>query len=191
MPGMDDIGFLPSFPLAGANMILVGAILLCGLAVGQIFVRVFKLPRITGFVAAGLALGPGALGLHDQTMLGELSVFVDISLGLILFELGRRLGVRWFTHDRWRRESSGAECLRACRFVQATTRLCESWPGESAARARGEMSPELDERFALEIMLCRFRMVNSFSFPVFHFVVPLGLFPFFRRPHGRPSVLQP
>ncbi len=135
MPGMDDIGFLPSFPLAGANMILVGAILLCGLAVGQVFVRVLKLPRITGFVAAGLALGPGALGLLDQTMLGELSVFVDISLGLILFELGRRLDLRWFTHDRWLLAGSVAECLLSFLFVYATLRFFDISPVHSATAA--------------------------------------------------------
>jgi Kef-type K+ transport system membrane component KefB len=132
---MDDIGFLPSFPLAAANMMLVGAILLCGLAVGQIFVRVLKLPRITGFVAAGLVLGPGVLGLLDQTMLGEMSIFVDISLGLILFELGRRLDFRWFTHDRWLLASSVAESLLSFLFVYGTLRFFDIAPVYSAAAA--------------------------------------------------------
>jgi Kef-type K+ transport system membrane component KefB len=125
---MDDIGFPPSFPLAAANMMLVGAILLCGLAVGQIFVRVLRLPRITGFVAAGLVLGPGALGLLDQNMLGELSIFVDISLGLILFELGRRLDLRWFTHDRWLLASSVAESLLSFLLVYGTLRFFDIAP---------------------------------------------------------------
>ena len=132
---MDDIGFLPSFPLAAANMMLVGAILLCGLAVGQVFVRVLKLPRITGFVAAGLVLGPGVLGLLDQTMLGELSIFVDISLGLILFELGRRLDLRWFTHDRWLLASSMAESLLSFLFVYGTLRFFSIAPVYAATAA--------------------------------------------------------
>jgi NhaP-type Na+/H+ or K+/H+ antiporter len=132
---MDDIGFLPSFPLAAANMMLVGAILLCGLAVGQVFVRVLRLPRITGFVAAGLVLGPGVLGLLDQTMLGELSLFVDISLGLILFELGRRLDLRWFTHDRWLLASSVAESLLSFLFVYGTLRFFGIAPVYSATAA--------------------------------------------------------
>jgi Kef-type K+ transport system membrane component KefB len=132
---MDDIGFLPSFPLAAANLMLVGAILLCGLAVGQVFVRVLKLPRITGFVAAGLVLGPGVLGLLDQTMLGELSIFVDISLGLILFELGRRLDLRWFTHDRWLLASSVAESLLSFLFVYGTLRFFDITPVYSATAA--------------------------------------------------------
>ncbi len=132
---MDDIALLPSFPLAAADMILVGAILLCGLAVGQVFVRVFRLPRITGFVAAGLVLGPGVLGLLDQAMLGELSIFVNISLGLILFELGRRLDFRWFTHDRWLLASSVAESLLSFLFVYGTLRFFSVAPVYSATAA--------------------------------------------------------
>ena len=116
-------------------MMLVGAILLCGLAVGQIFVRVFRLPRITGFVAAGLVLGPGVFGLLDQVMLRELSIFVDISLGLILFELGRRLDFRWFTHDRWLLASSLAESLLSFLFVYGTLRLFDIAPVYSATAA--------------------------------------------------------
>jgi Kef-type K+ transport system membrane component KefB len=132
---MDDIGFLPSFPLAAANMMLVGAILLCGLAVGQVFVRTLKLPRITGFVAAGLVLGPGVLGLLDQTMLRELSIFVDISLGLILFELGRRLDLRWFTHERWLLASSVPESLLSFLFVYGSLRFFDIAPVYSATAA--------------------------------------------------------
>ena len=132
---MDDLGFLPSFPLAAANMMLVGAVLLCGLAVGHVFARVLKLPRITGFVAAGLVLGPGALGVFDQAMLGELSIFVDISLGLILFELGRRLDFRWFTHDRWLLVSSVAENLLSFLFVYGTLRFFDIAPVYSATAA--------------------------------------------------------
>lgn len=132
---MDDYGFLPSFPLAAGNMMLVGAILLCGLAVGQLFVRVLRLPRITGFVAAGLVLGPGVLGVLDQGTLGELSIFVDISLGLILFELGRRLDLRWFTHDPWLLASSVAEGLLSFLFVYGTLRSFDTAPVYAAIAA--------------------------------------------------------
>ena len=97
--------------------------------------RVLRLPRITGFVAAGLVLGPGVLGLLDQAMLGELSIFVDISLGLILFELGRRLDFRWFTHDRWLLASSVAESLLSFLFVYGTLRFFSVAPVYSATAA--------------------------------------------------------
>ena len=120
---MDDASFLPTFPFAAANLMLVGAVLLCGLAAGQVFVRFLRLPRITGFVAAGLLLGPAVFNLIDQAMLAELSIFVDISLGLILFELGRRLDIRWLIHDRWLLASSVGESLLSFVLVFATLRL--------------------------------------------------------------------
>jgi predicted Zn-dependent protease len=45
----------------------------------------------------------------------------------------------------------------------------------SAARARGDLSSELDERFAWEIMLGRDRTVNAFALPGGYFGVHLGL----------------
>jgi predicted Zn-dependent protease len=45
----------------------------------------------------------------------------------------------------------------------------------AAARARGELSPELDERFAWEVFLVRDRSVNAFALPGGYFGVHLGL----------------
>ena len=44
-----------------------------------------------------------------------------------------------------------------------------------AAKERGELSPELDERFAWEILLGRDRTVNAFALPGGYFGVHLGL----------------
>ncbi|MFN3438365.1 MAG: M48 family metalloprotease [Acidovorax sp.] len=48
-------------------------------------------------------------------------------------------------------------------------------PLMSAARNRGELSPELDERFAWEILLGRDRTVNAFALPGGYLGVHLGL----------------
>ena len=45
----------------------------------------------------------------------------------------------------------------------------------AAARLRGDLSPELDERFAWELMLGRDRTVNAFALPGGYFGVHLGL----------------
>ena len=45
----------------------------------------------------------------------------------------------------------------------------------AAAKARGELSPELDERFAWEILLGRDRTVNAFALPGGYLGVHLGL----------------
>ncbi|WP_225584897.1 M48 family metalloprotease [Acidovorax sp. ACV01] len=48
-------------------------------------------------------------------------------------------------------------------------------PLMAAAKARGELSPELDERFAWEILLGRDRTVNAFALPGGYLGVHLGL----------------
>ena len=45
----------------------------------------------------------------------------------------------------------------------------------AAARARGELSPELDERFAWEVLLGRDRTVNAFALPGGYLGLHLGL----------------
>jgi Kef-type K+ transport system membrane component KefB len=132
---MDEVSFLPTFPLFAANMMLVGAVLLFGLAAGHVFARYLRLPRITGFVAAGLVLGPGILNLLDQATLAELSIFVDISLGLILFELGRRLDLRWLTRDVWLLASGIGESLLSFLFVYWTLRFFDVAPVYAATAA--------------------------------------------------------
>ena len=48
-------------------------------------------------------------------------------------------------------------------------------PLMAAARARGELAAELDERFAWEIFLIRDRTINAFALPGGYFGVHLGL----------------
>ncbi|MEP6965691.1 MAG: M48 family metalloprotease, partial [Polaromonas sp.] len=48
-------------------------------------------------------------------------------------------------------------------------------PLKAAARARGELPPELDERFAWELLLIRDRSINAFALPGGYFGVHLGL----------------
>ena len=137
---MDEINILPTFPLFAANMMLVGAVLLCGLASGHLFARYLRLPRITGFVAAGLVLGPDMLNLLDRSTLTELSIFVDFSMGLILFELGRRLDLRWLTRDGWLLASGVAECLLSFVLVYWTLRFFDVAPVYAATAAAIAMS---------------------------------------------------
>lgn len=98
---MAELFFLPSLPLALNGLALFGLILLAGLAGGCLAGRTRLLPKITGYIVAGWLLGPGVLNLLGKDLLAEARLFVDISLGLILFELGRRLDFAWLRHDRW------------------------------------------------------------------------------------------
>jgi Kef-type K+ transport system membrane component KefB len=92
---MNDLAFLPPWPPLVNQLIWVGVLLAVGVAVGELVQRGLRLPRITGYAAAGLALGPGGLALIDARSLDELAVFADLALGLVLFELGQRLDLAW------------------------------------------------------------------------------------------------
>jgi Kef-type K+ transport system membrane component KefB len=92
---MPELFFLPALPLPSNQIIWFGVLLIAGVVGGEIAKRAFFLPRITGYVAAGLALGPDGFALLGRPMLDELGVFADISIGLILFELGHRIDLGW------------------------------------------------------------------------------------------------
>lgn len=97
---MPELNFLPTLPPALTPPILFGLLLLVGLLGGEA-ARLFALPRIVGYVLVGMLFGPGGLGILSSQLIKESRVFVDISLGLILFELGRRLDYHWLRRNHW------------------------------------------------------------------------------------------
>jgi Kef-type K+ transport system membrane component KefB len=94
-------GFVPDIALAGNTLVMFGLLLLAGFCGGELLRRVLRLPRIVGYVAVGIVLGAGGLNLLDERLLRESWIFVEIGLGLVLFELGRRLHFEWLRNDRW------------------------------------------------------------------------------------------
>ena len=93
--------FLPAWPPAANSFALFGVLLLAGLIGGCVAATTRVLPAITGYIATGFVLGPGVLGWLTEDALAQARIFADISLGLIVFELGRRLDLEWVRHDRW------------------------------------------------------------------------------------------
>src|SRR5688572_32199820 len=83
--------FLPQYPFATNPLLLFGLLLLAGLIGGELARRYARLPRVVGYVLVGLGLGAGGLNVLDERLVQEAWIFVDMALGLILFELGRRL----------------------------------------------------------------------------------------------------
>ena len=106
-----SLGFLPQLPPAFGQPALVGTLLLAGLLGGEVARRMLGLPRITGYVLAGVLLGPQASGFLAPGALGEARVLIDLSLGLIVFELGHRLDAQWLRHNRWLFAAAIAESL--------------------------------------------------------------------------------
>jgi Kef-type K+ transport system membrane component KefB len=51
-------------------------------------VKVLRVPEVTGYILAGVALGPSLLGWLSQETLGALGALSEVALGLILFSVG-------------------------------------------------------------------------------------------------------
>ena len=72
-------------------IINLGVIILLGMLFGRI-AEYFKIPAITGYLIAGLLLGPIS-GFVTLEELGAMSIISDIALGFIAFQVGNEL---WF-----------------------------------------------------------------------------------------------
>jgi Kef-type K+ transport system membrane component KefB len=92
--------FLPSWPLPLGDFVLFGALLIAGLAGGEL-ARRLALPRITGYVLVGVLFGPEVLGLFRAPLTGVSRALIDLALGLVVFELGHRLDLNWLRRNPW------------------------------------------------------------------------------------------
>ena len=108
-----ELGFLPPLPPELSHAAIFGALVIVGLAAGEVLRRYAALPRITGYVLAGAAVGPQGLGLVTDNMLFDLRLLIDLSIGLIVFELGFRLDLKWLRMNRWLLATAIAEALLA------------------------------------------------------------------------------
>jgi Kef-type K+ transport system membrane component KefB len=65
----------------------LGLILLLALLGGHL-VRAARVPEVTGYLLAGVVLGPSVLGWLNEENLGALGLLSEVALGLILFSVG-------------------------------------------------------------------------------------------------------
>jgi Kef-type K+ transport system membrane component KefB len=65
----------------------LGLILLLALLAGHL-TQVVRMPEVTGYILAGVALGPSALGWVTTDNLHALQALSEVALGLILFSIG-------------------------------------------------------------------------------------------------------
>jgi Kef-type K+ transport system membrane component KefB len=119
------LDFLPQLPFALSQPVLFGALLVLGLAAGEAARRYAALPRITGYVLAGVLLGPEATNLLSADALLDARLLVDLSIGLIVFELGFRLDFGWLRRNRWLLVTALAESVFCFAAIYATL----SWFG--------------------------------------------------------------
>jgi Kef-type K+ transport system membrane component KefB len=65
----------------------LGLILLFALLIGHV-VKFVRIPEVTGYLLAGMIVGPSVLGWVTHENLQALHVFSEVGLGLILFSIG-------------------------------------------------------------------------------------------------------
>lgn len=107
---MTDFRFPPAGWLELTPAFLIALLLVAGLAGGELLRRVLRLPRIVGYAAVGVGLGPSGLGWLDAQTATGVRIFFDIALGLILFELGFRLDLKWMRRNPWLLATIVGEC---------------------------------------------------------------------------------
>src|SRR6266545_133882 len=109
----------PSLPLPMSSAALLGFVLVAGLLGGQLFRRVLRIP-VTGFIITGLLLGPSGFDLLIPDILDNMRIFVDVSVGLILFEVGRRVDLHWLRRERWLLATGTAESMLSFLLMYVT-----------------------------------------------------------------------
>lgn len=70
-----------------SELFSLGLILLLALLTGHL-VRVVRIPEVTGYILAGVALGPSVLGWVSHENIQALEALSEVALGLILFSIG-------------------------------------------------------------------------------------------------------
>jgi Kef-type K+ transport system membrane component KefB len=90
---MDDLPFLMS-------SIAWPVVLLLAWVVGERLHSLWKVPRVSSYVAVGLLAGlAGQPGMNVEHV--GFSFLANVALALVLFELGYRINLRWFRHNPW------------------------------------------------------------------------------------------
>src|SRR3954470_21644983 len=100
-----NASFLPSLPFHLSFALLFGVLLVAGMLGGEL-ARYFRVPRIVGYVLVGFVFGPLASAMGLALLIDEARIFVELALGLVLFDLGRRMDVKWMRRG-WTLAASG------------------------------------------------------------------------------------
>ena len=103
--------YLPAWPLQISPALWLALTLVVAVLLGEALVRHLRLPRIVGYIGIGALLGPGGLGLIPQLPLDEWRLVVDLALGILLFELGSKVNLRWLKANPWLAGTSLLEAI--------------------------------------------------------------------------------
>lgn len=77
------------------TFINLAIMIFAGMALGRL-VKLIKLPNVTGYLLAGLLLGPSVLGILNEDFLASASIISEMALGFIAFSIGNEFKISYF-----------------------------------------------------------------------------------------------
>lgn len=78
------------------NVLLSLAVMIfAGMACGRLG-KQFKIPNVTGYLVAGLLIGPSVLGIIPENIVSSFDVINDVALGFIAFSIGNEFKISYF-----------------------------------------------------------------------------------------------
>lgn len=117
------LSFLPNWPLTPNMVFWVGLTLLAAGLFAELFRKTWQFPRITSYSIVGLIAGSAGFGIIDHTLAAEARFLLEVALGLLSFELGSRLNLRWLRANPWLIATSLLEAALTFTAVTAVLQL--------------------------------------------------------------------
>lgn len=78
------------------NILFYAGLLLCFGIIGALLIRKVKLPAVTGYLIAGLIVGPYLTGIIPESAVDTLSFLSNVALGFIAFSIGSEFKMSYF-----------------------------------------------------------------------------------------------
>jgi Kef-type K+ transport system membrane component KefB len=132
-------------------MFIVG-VLLAGALAGEFIAATTRLPRVVGYTLAGFLAAAFGHGV-TLPLSGAAQTVTDLALGLLLFEIGSRVNLRWLRRNPGLLATSLAEALLSAAAVALVLRLFDvGWPTALACALLAMPAPAaMSGRVALEM----------------------------------------
>jgi Kef-type K+ transport system membrane component KefB len=96
---------LPSYLAAQAMqlnaLLLFGGLLLFGLLGARLVTKLPFVPRLSGYLLAGVALGAGGLNWLSGDVLELANILADLAVALVVYQLGRYVDISWLRREKW------------------------------------------------------------------------------------------
>jgi len=90
------------------SMLIVGIIIFTGFVFGELVAKI-KLPKVTGYILAGILLNPGLFGFISRDFVDHTAVATNICLAFITFSVGGTLLL-----SRVKKLGKGILCITVC-----------------------------------------------------------------------------